>query len=147
MHLKNKPNPDMVFTGQPELLARFVWDRDFRESSRLSYKKSIKILGSYSTNGIAVGCQMQVLLLDKETSLMTPSVFPNHSRADFFNGYPRGLPSHGWPWRESASGRSCSLCSRARFSTATSTKNSCANHFAAIRSAGKEMEPPGIHIW
>lgn len=40
MHLKNKPNPDMVFTGQPELLARFVWDRDFRESSRLSYKNA-----------------------------------------------------------------------------------------------------------
>lgn len=40
MHLKIKPNPDMVITGQPELLARLVWDRDFRNSSWLSYKNA-----------------------------------------------------------------------------------------------------------
>lgn len=40
MHLKTKPNPDMVFTGQPELLARLVWDGDFRDSSWLSYKNA-----------------------------------------------------------------------------------------------------------
>lgn len=35
MHLKIKPNPNTVFTGQPELLARLVWDRDFGDSSWL----------------------------------------------------------------------------------------------------------------
>lgn len=40
MHLKIKPNPDMVFTRQPELLARLVWEGDFRDSSWLSYKNA-----------------------------------------------------------------------------------------------------------
>lgn len=38
--LKIKPNPDMIFTGQPEALPRLVWDRDFRDSSWLSYKNA-----------------------------------------------------------------------------------------------------------
>jgi len=40
MHLKIKSNPDMVFTGEPELLARLVWDRDFGDCSWLSYKNA-----------------------------------------------------------------------------------------------------------
>lgn len=79
MHLKIKPNPDMVFTGQPELLARLVWDRDFGDSSWLSYKNTSRSWANTLINSIAVGSQMQMLLLEKETSRMTPSVFPNHS--------------------------------------------------------------------
>lgn len=146
MHLKIKPNPDMVFTGQPELLARLVWDRDFGDSSWLSYKNTSRSWANTLINSIAVGSQMQMLLLEKETSRMTPSVFPNHSWEDFFTGYPRGLSSHGWPWGESVSGRSCSLCPRARFSTTISMKNSYQNQFSAIMSAGKETEPQAISI-
>jgi len=37
------------------------------------------ILAKCSINSIAVGSQMQMLMLEKETSLMTPSVSPHLS--------------------------------------------------------------------
>lgn len=79
MHLKIKPNPDMFFIGQSELLARLVWDGNFRDSSWLSYKNTPRPWATTLSHRIARRSQQQMLLLEKKASLMTPSVFPNHS--------------------------------------------------------------------
>ena len=116
MHLKIKSNPDMVFTGEPELLARLVWDRDFGDCSWLSYKNA-----SWSWPNAPSTASLWVLKCRcwcwKKKPHWWHLVFP-HISAEKIS--VKGAESHGWPCEESTSGRSCSLCPRARFSTAPS---------------------------
>lgn len=79
MHLKDRLNPDMVFTGQPQLLARLVWDGDFRNPLGFAIKTHQDLGQRFYQQHCCGFSHTDVTAGRIKTSLMTPSVFPNHS--------------------------------------------------------------------
>lgn len=79
MHLKDRLNPDMVFTGQPQFLARLVWDGDFRNSLGFAIKTHQDLGQRFYQQHCCGFSHTDVTAGRIKTSLMTPSVFPNHS--------------------------------------------------------------------